>query len=235
MLQPEWEQLAKSMRNFATIAYWDTEQNASPPSLLGEYRGTPTIRLFKPKPKQKPGEFKKKNVVEYQYERKAKDMKQFITQHMPNAAESIVNGNIDLERFQEKAEKYALPQALLFVSKPETMPMTKFLSTEFRRKLLLAEVKPTKKNKDIMGKFGVTDLPTLIVFPGKGEGEDQVPEVVKYDGNGFTKNKLHTFLSKYALKKMRLPPKKNDLKEERGSEAKKKAQNKEPDPVKVDL
>jgi len=37
------------------IAYWDTEQNGPRPPMLGEFQGTPTIRLFKPKKKTETG------------------------------------------------------------------------------------------------------------------------------------------------------------------------------------
>ena len=201
------------MKGYAKIAYWDTEQGPAPP-LLGEFRGTPTIRLYKPKRKQKPGSNKEKQVVDYNGERKAKDMKKFLDYYMPNFAEQVVNGPKDLEKFQAKAEKHGLPSAMLFVSKAETIPLTKFLTTEFRRKLLIAEIKPTKKNKDIMDKYGVTDLPALIVFPKADEETegDQASngEFVRYEGDGFSKNKLQSFLSKYALKKMVVSKKKED-------------------------
>lgn len=202
------------MKGYAKIAYWDTEQGAAPPPLLGEIRGTPTIRLYKPKRKQKQaGSNKEKQVVDYNGERKAKDMKKFIDYYMPNFAEQIVNGPKDLDKFEGKAAKHGLPKAMLFVSKAETIPLTKFLTTEFRRKLLIAEVKPTKKNKEIMDKYGVVDLPALVVFPlasEEGEEASDAPEFVRYEGEGFSKNKLHSFLSKYALKKMVVPKKKTE-------------------------
>lgn len=205
------------MKGTAKIAYWDTEQQGARPPLLGEIKGTPTIRLYKPKKKQRPGSSKEKVVVDYNYERKAKDMKRFVDEHIPNAAEKIVNGEKDLDAFNDKAAKYGLPRALLFTSKSETMPLTKYLSTEFRRKLLYAEVMPTKKNKDIMDKYGITELPALLIFPVTPVEEDVESaadspvsngEPIRYEGDGFTKNKLHSFLSKYALKKIILPAEK---------------------------
>jgi hypothetical protein len=169
--------------------------------LLGEIKGTPTIRLFKPKKKQKPGSNSEKTVMEYQFERKAKDMKKWMDQQMPNYVEKVALGQKDLDAFEEKAIRNGLPRAMFFTSKAETMPLTKFLSTEFRRRLLIAEIKPTKKNKEILDKYGVTDLPALIVIPPSGEGEDP-PEPVRYDGDGFKKLKLVIFLSKYALEEI---------------------------------
>jgi len=218
------------MKGYAKIAYWDTAQGRQPPPLLGEIKGTPTIRLYKPKKKQKPGSNKAKQVVDYNGERKAKDMKKFVDYYMPNFAEPIVNGPTDLEKFEGKAEKHGLPRALLFVSKADTIAMTKYLTTEFRRKLLIAEVKPTKKNKEIMDKYGVTDLPALVVFPLPGEGDEEQPESVRYDDDGFSKNKLHGFLSKYALKKMVVPAKK---KAESKSDADQKQEAEKPPASKV--
>jgi len=177
--------------------------------LLGEVKGTPTIRLYKPKKKQGPSN-KRKDVVDYNYERKAKDMKRFVDEQMPNFIERI-NGAKGLQSFEEKAERNGLPGALIFTSKPSTVPMTKYLSTEFRRRMLIGEVYPTKPNKEIMEKYGVTDLPALIVFPHDAE-KDAGPLV--FDGDGFTKNKLQSFLSKQALKEPVLPKKKTEGEED---------------------
>jgi protein disulfide-isomerase A6 len=200
-LAPEWEKLAAAVKGTVKIAYWDTEQAGRRPSLLGEIQGTPTIRLYIPKKKQKDGGNSKKVVLDYNYERKATDMKRFLDENMPEFIEKV-SGVKGLEKFQNKAERYGLPQAILFTSKAKTLPLTKFLSTEFRRRILLAEVHPTKPNKEIMEKFNVVDLPALLVIPAGGG------DPIKYQGNGFTRNKLQPFLSKYALKEKVVPPSK---------------------------
>lgn len=200
---PEWEKLAGAVKGTAKIAYWDTEQHGSRPPLLGEIKGTPTIRLYKPKRKQKPTSSKEKVVVDYNNERKATHMKKFVDEQMPNFAEKVVHGQKDLDAFENKAAKYGLPRAMLFTSKTDTMPLVKYLSTEFRRKILIAEVKPTKKNQSIMDKYNITDLPALIIFPVSSG--DSVGDPIRFDSDRFTRHKLHTFLSKYALKKKVLP------------------------------
>ena len=166
--------------------------------MLGEIKGTPTIRLFKPNKKQKPGSNAKKVISEYQYERKAKDMKRFLDAQMPDFVERIKEPK-DLEKFNEKAIRNQLPRVLLFASKPETSPLTKYLSTEFRRRLLLAEIKPSKKNEELMKKYGVTSQPTIIVIPPTADGEEEA-EPIRLEGGKFNKNRLHSFLSKHALK-----------------------------------
>ncbi len=203
---PEWEKLAAAVKGTATIAYWDTEQGPVP---LGDtIRGTPTIRLYIPKKKQRPGMYKEKNVMDYPYERKAHDLKKFLDERMPDCSETIVHGLTELEAFEKKAAQYGLPRAVLFPRKAETMPLTKFLSTEFRRKLLLAQVKPVQANKAIMDQYGITKLPALIVFP-----VDEGDVFIRYEDEGFTKHKLHNFLSNYALQKMVTPLKKEPVNE----------------------
>lgn len=145
------------------------------------------------------------------------DMKRFLDVQMPTFVEKV-NGSKELAAFQEKAGRHGLPQVMLFASKANTSPLTKYLSTEFRRRLLLAQINPTKPNKEIMDKYGISELPAMVVIVPASEGEKD-DTVVVYGGNkkdeGFTKNKLQKFLSKYALKNAVVPKKKEEGKEER--------------------
>mmetsp|Transcript_26161 Transcript_26161/g.75532 ORF Transcript_26161/g.75532 Transcript_26161/m.75532 type:complete len:177 (+) Transcript_26161:343-873(+) len=176
--------------------------------------------------------------MDYNYERKAKDMKQFVDANIPSFIEKV-NGMKDLQTFEEKAGRNGLPQVLLFTAKPNTSPLTKYLSTEFRRRILLAEVKPTKPNKDVIDKYGIKDFPAIIVIPppaaedsslgGSSEGN---AEVIRYEGEGFTRNKLQGFLGKHALKNPVIPPKKK--KETEGEDTKKKEEPKK-EGVKTEL
>jgi len=197
------------MKGYVKIAYWDTEQSGRPPALLGQIQGTPTIRYFIPSKKN----VTKKKIMDYQYERKAKDMKMFVEQNMPNYLESISN---NLQKFQEKASKYNLPQALLFTSKASTLAMSKYFSIEFRRKLLIGEIHPTKPNKELLDKYQITSTPALIIITQDGKEE------IRYDGGtkeDFTKNKLYKFLSKHALKEPVPIKKKETPKPEKEEEA----------------
>jgi len=214
-LTPEWERLAKAVKGTVKVAYWDTEQRDRPPALLGEIKGTPTIRFYKPKKKQQPGSHKKKTVLDYNLERKAKDMKSFADREMPDYIEHIVMGPRDLEKFEEKATTNGLPMAILFSSKPNTSPISKFLSTEFRRRMLIAEVKPNKKNKGIIDQFQIENFPVLLVIPPVSnstttEGEEE-SVVIRYPGKDtkdFSKHRLTSFLTEHALKNMVMPKKK---------------------------
>jgi len=194
------------------VAYWDSSQGGQSPPLLGEIKGTPTIRLYKPKKKQQPGSHKKKTVTDYQFERKAKDMKSFVDKEMPVFLEYVTHGQTDLDKFEEKAQKNGLPRAMLFTSKPNTSPVAKFISTEFRRKMLIAEIKPSKKNKAIMDKYEITDFPALIVIhPDSEENEGKDAVFIRYEGTeskDYSKHRLITFLEKHALKEIVMPKKK---------------------------
>jgi hypothetical protein len=99
-LAPEWEALAKQVSGQVTIAYWDTQQPGQRPRLLGEFSGTPTLRLFKPKKKQrKIGSNSEKVVVTYQHgERTAKDMRAFVEDQMPNYSQRITFGQKDMDK-----------------------------------------------------------------------------------------------------------------------------------------
>ena len=89
----------------------------------------------------------------------------------------------------------------------------------------MAEIKPTKPNKDIIEKYGIKDFPAMVVIPPAGE-DNSGTEVIRYDGDGFTRNKLQSFLSKHALKKPVIPPKKKK-EEPEGDGAKKDESKKE--------
>jgi protein disulfide-isomerase A6 len=212
-LQPEWEQLAGAVQGLVTIAYWDTQQQPSsrpPPRLLGEIQGTPTLRLYKPKTKQRrPHSHAEKVVVDYRHgERTAKDMKTFLEEEMPNYSERITFGQQDLDKSMKKADKYGLPVALLFTSKPKTSPLVKYLSTEFRRRFLLVEIPPTTNNQPLLKKYGLDNednLPALLVIPPSNDGDKVTTH--KFDGDKFTRRKLQDFLSQHALKEPVYKPK----------------------------
>uniref|UniRef100_A0A6U3AV84 Uncharacterized protein n=1 Tax=Entomoneis paludosa TaxID=265537 RepID=A0A6U3AV84_9STRA len=201
--------------------------------MLGDFQGTPTIRLYTPKAKQ--GNSNSKKIVkDYQYERKAVDMKRFLDENMPNFIERV-SGLSDLTKFQDKAQRHGLPQVLLFTSKAKTLSLTKYLSTEFRRRLLLAEIHPTKTNQKVLEQYGISpdQLPAMIVIPSSTNNEEgsvgaTEEMVIRYEGDGFTRHKLQSFLSKHALKDKVFPAKKKEEAEE-GAPPKKTDEDQEKD------
>lgn len=139
------------------IAYWDTAQG-NPPRLVGQIRGTPTIKFIAPSKKNKKNSNKKKTVSDYNGERKAEAMLSFASSMMPNFVTKINDGQKGMEKFLAKADKYALPTILTVTKSPGGLdPVTKALSTEFRRRALVAEIKLTKKNIALIESFGIDD------------------------------------------------------------------------------
>jgi len=210
-----------------TIAYWDTGGGSQPPRLLGEYSGTPTIRLFSPKRKPRtPGKTSEKTVMDYQHgERTSSDIRKFLEQKLPNYVEPVSNGRKDYDRLHAKATSFGLPLVVVFTTKAKAKTSTtlKWLSAEYRRKVLLVEVPPTEKNKGLQeelfgtvegeGGSGVEDAqPALYVVPTKpseAEAEsDTHHEPFRYEGGkaDFTRRKLDDFVKQHALSKPVLKP-----------------------------
>jgi len=175
------------------IAYWDTEQGANTPPLFGQIKGTPTIKFIKPSKKNAPGVYKKKDVQDYNGARESGPMKEFAESNMPSAVEKV-EGEAGLATFVAKAEKYGLPRALAFSDKPLSSAL-KAVSTEYRRRILIGEVRTTKSNQALLEKYGVTtkDLPKIVAFDSEGNPVtlDKKP----------THNAIDLFIGKYALKK----------------------------------
>lgn len=76
------------MKGTVKIAYWDTEQGANPPRLIGQIKGTPTIKFIYPNDKKnKANTNKKKIVVDYQGARELKPMMDYAESKMPSYVE----------------------------------------------------------------------------------------------------------------------------------------------------
>jgi hypothetical protein len=180
-----------------TIAYWDTQQEGRPPRLLGEIQGTPTIRLFKPKKKQSnPKSNSQKTVIDYRYERKAKDMMNWIEENMTNYVESVKFGMDDFKKIQAKASKFGLPMAVFFTTKPKTTAVLKWLSTEYRRRALVVQVaSPIAKNQPVLEEFGIKadSGASLIIVSPTGDR-------ITYSDGDFSRRKLDQFLREHAVK-----------------------------------
>lgn len=168
------------------VAAWDTERG-QPPAFLGQFSGTPTIKAFLPE-----GKKNKKKELLYNGAREAKDMEKWVTGMMPSFVEKV-QGDSAFAKFQEKAETYGLPIILLFSKSSSTKPLIKALSTEYRRRVLIAEIRNVAKNKAIIDEYKVKNFPTLMAF--KKGGEQVIFEKKP------TFNRLNNFFSDFALKK----------------------------------
>jgi len=186
------------MKKTVKIAYWDTEQGANPPKLIGQIKGTPTVKFIIPSKKNKKNSNTKKKVLDYSGAREYKPMKEFAESSMPSYVENI-NGQKSLDAFLAKADKYGLPRALVFSKKARSATI-KGLSTEFRRKLLIGEIAGTSNNKAILDKYNIKDMPKVLVLKDDGE-----PILLEKKS---TYNALNFFFSKHALKKPTDGPKK---------------------------
>jgi hypothetical protein len=126
------------------------------------------------------------------------------------------------------------PAPIPFYRRPpqakSTKPLIKAMSVEFRRRLLIAEIRNTAANKALVEEYGVTEFPSIVVVKkkqkaakkttkkgkgkGKGKGaateeeesaqeeedDDEEDVVVKF-GKKITHNRLAGFLGDHALKK----------------------------------
>jgi len=219
------------------IAYWDTEKSGSAPNVLGEIKGTPTIKLIRPKRKAKTNA--KKDVVDYNMERKASDMVSFALDSMPSFVERV-NGPEDFTKIKNKAKKYGLPMILFFSEDRRILNEMKYLSTEFRKRVLIAQISFSKKeNKKIFFEYGVRGQALLVVPPSvtdegeqdeSGEGNQQ-PDVVMFDGK-WSLHRLQSFFSEHALQSMVTP---KPTEEAKAKEKEEKEQREKQEKVKTEL
>lgn len=195
------------MKGAVKIAYWDTAQG-NPPRLVGQIRGTPTIKFLYPSKKNKRNSNKKKIVSDYNGERKAEAMYAFAAGRMPNSIQRV-NSKKSFETFAEKADKYALPKLVLVTKESSSTVEAKSLSTEVRRRALVAEVRASKPNKDIIAGLNLDDWlrdksgPKTVVVALKGEGITGKAVPMKVGGKypAFKLKTAKKFFTKFALEK----------------------------------
>jgi hypothetical protein len=139
---------------------------------------------------------------------------------MPSFVERI-NGPEDFEKFKTKAAKYGLPMMLFFSEDRRILNEMKFLSTEFRRRVLVAQIPYTKReNKSIFLENGVRGQAILAVPPKNADGvhdeNDSVADSelsIAFDGK-WTLHRLQTFFNTHALKSEVKPKPSEDTKSE---------------------
>ena len=96
---------------------------------------------------------------------------------------------------QAKARRNGLPAAVLFTKSSKTSSVFKAVSVEYRKRLLLAEVRGTKPNDALGRRFAVRTFPALLTLAG-----DEGDVAARFDKKP-TLNKLSHFLGKHALRK----------------------------------
>lgn len=195
------------MKGTVKVAYWDT-QGDNPPRIVGQISGTPTIKFIYPNKKNKRTTNKRKIVSAYNGAREFEAMEAYAKSTMPNYVTRI-NGEKELRKFVDKADGFGLPKVLLFTKESSTMPAAKALSTEFRRRALVGEVRASKPNKGLLETYGLEAwladkaAPRTVLVVLQGEGADG--GVAKMTKNGepakWSFGKATAYLSKVALKK----------------------------------
>lgn len=171
------------------VAYWDTEQGANPPAALGQISGTPTIKAFVPDRRKLKGGMKG---MDYSGAREVTALASFAASHMPNFIESVRSPQ-HLQQLHQKARDFGLPQMLVFSKSADTTTLLKALSTEHRRRLLVAEVPKIAATKQIAADYGVSEWPAVVAL--SSEGRDPV-----WFNKSATYHKLNNFFGKFALK-----------------------------------
>jgi len=125
---------------------------------------------------------------------------------MPNYVERIKFGKEDYDRLSAKALRFGLPLAVVFTTKAQTSTNLKWLSAQYRRRLLMVEVPPTDKNKglreEILGaEEGDGSGAALYVISPSSDSKN-----VRFEGDKFTRRKLQDFLDQHALSEPVLNP-----------------------------
>lgn len=187
------------------MAYWDTAQGNPPANIVGQIRGTPTIKFIAPHRKNKRTSNRKKQVSDYNGERKADAMLDYARGMQPNYA-TYINGEVAMSKFEAQADKYALPKVVVVSKEVSTSPITKYISTQFRRRALIGNLIASKPNAAVLKRLGLTDWlddksseKTIMLFL---RGENDFPMLKK---NGkfpkYTVKMATSFLNKVALDK----------------------------------
>jgi hypothetical protein len=195
---------------------------------------TPVIKLYVPR-KHEP--FSEKDVITYDWKSKRKvgnskyvdfgklhvDLFQFTKEFLHDYTE-IVRGEEHLQLLQETAQRQGMPLVLFFPHKARTYALTKYLSTEYRDRLIYAQVFPSEPNRSIAERFSVNvddpiQLPAMRLFPYpcNNNNDDRTtttttitsssipPLTYDFDGFKYIKVRMRQYLDKHALP--RLPTK----------------------------
>lgn len=203
------------------MAYWDTEQRGQPPPALGEIKGTPTIRAFAPSRSSAknakraleynaPRELKDllrfatSNMPSFverladaealaAFEAKAGARRRALTSQRGAAAATRLRPPRDRAERPAPAAEWGLPTVLVFSKSAGTSSSLKALSAEYRRRLLIGEVKASKATAAAVERFGVESFPAMVAPRPSGEPLRFAKEP--------TYHRMDAFLRKVALRK----------------------------------
>ncbi len=149
-------------------------------------RGFPTLKIYSPEKTYNP--YTKKSIkipTDYNGPRTAKAMAENMLAQLPNYVQDVKSDSLDAFL----ADDY--PKALLFTDKDDVPSLLKAVALKYNGKLRLGHA--NSADKDLAGKFGLTEFPKLVAIPGS-----DASAAVKHDGK-IKLAEVDEFLTKYAL------------------------------------
>lgn len=198
-LKPAYEKAAENMNGLAQVAAIDCDDDANKRT-CSEYgiQGFPTIKVFKPGKNGKP------SIQDYQGQRTAKGIVDFLVEQIPNHVTRVNSKTVD--GFLN--EKNETAKAILFTTKGVATPLYKALAVDFLGSVTFAQVRD--KETEVLKLFGVEKVPTFLVLPGG------TAEGVVYDGE-MKKEAMLKFVGKFAEPATGKPVAKDEKKAESSS------------------
>jgi len=200
-LVPEWEKVAKSsVKEYTKLAYWDLDQPTDVPKILGKVKRYPSLRLLRPRATQKitagRRKYHDKDMVDFDDSNRkqtGKEMQAFLVQQMPSHVWKI-RVTSDIAKIEKYCQYYKLPQAIFFTSKDKESPLLKYLSVQFKNRILIVHAPPTHYTGKLRAEYKLMeleDLPALIIKQPDGSK-------TKYKNGGMTLAKVEYFLAGHA-------------------------------------
>ncbi|KAG0004863.1 protein disulfide isomerase (PDI) protein [Entomortierella chlamydospora] len=188
-LAPQYKAAADNLHGIVKMGAIDCDNDKNKP-ICGQYgiQGFPTIKVF---PANRSGKKGVKYPKDYQGERSAKAIVDFLVKMLPNDIK-LVSSNPSSERVTNIDEFVANenePRALLFTKKLTSSNMYKGLATDMKDRMIVAEMRTP--SDEVLKKFNVESAPALVVFP-KGSQEP-----INFSGD-LKRDPISEFLNEYA-------------------------------------
>ncbi|KGO66228.1 Thioredoxin [Penicillium italicum] len=180
-LKPAFEKAAKNLDGLAKVAAINCDDDENKP-FCGQMgvQGFPTLKIVTPS--KKPG---KPRVEDYQGARSAKGIVDAVVDRIPNHVKRATDKDLDKWLGQNEDR----PKAILFTEKGTTGALIRALAIDFLGAIDIAQVR--NKETASVKKFGVTELPALVLI----SGADAEPKI--YSGE-LKKKPITEFLSQAA-------------------------------------
>ncbi|OAX81927.1 protein disulfide-isomerase domain [Emergomyces africanus] len=180
-LKPAYEKAAKSLEGLAKVAAVNCDDASNKQFCLKMgVQGFPTLKVITPS--KQPG---KPRVEDYQGERTAKAIVDYVVDKIPNHVKRVTDK--DLDGWLKEANDTA--KAILFTEKGTTSALLRSLAIDYLGSISVAQIR--NKEASAVKTFGIEKFPTLVLLPGGTK--DAIP----YDGE-MKKQPISKFLSQVA-------------------------------------